>query len=207
VTNSSSTGNRERDKGRCRKRSFAKALSWLGHPGAGLPVIVILLLRRTDAPSLTKSIIPILILAASVLAFVLWQVHRRRWKDVDASLPRERRSLNRFLVVGLGCAGLATTGRSFHPGLSLGFAISCLQVLIAMAASRSLKLSMHAAFDAFCSLLVKPFGPWAVAAGLAITAGVCWSRVALSRHTVPEVLGGAVLGLSGGVLFWFLLGL
>jgi hypothetical protein len=184
------------------KNAAAKTISLIGHPGLVCPITVLFLAKPNGFSFLLKSVLPILFLAALFMAFAVWQVRRRRWRDVDASRPVERKTLNRFLVAGLVAAALATAGRSFPPGLSLGFFISALQIAAAMLASGRLKLSMHGCFDAFASVLLLPFGPGAVAAGLAGTAAVCWSRVALLRHTVPEVLWGAALGIAGGSLFW-----
>jgi membrane-associated phospholipid phosphatase len=53
----------------------------------------------------------------------------------------------------------------------------------------------------------KPFGGTLVGVfigivlGLALAAGVAWSRLALRRHTLPEVLLGLLVGAALGVAF------
>jgi hypothetical protein len=44
---------------------------------------------------------------AIVLGFLVWQTRRGGWSHIDASQPKERRSLNRFLLIGLGVATVA----------------------------------------------------------------------------------------------------
>jgi len=34
---------------------------------------------------------------------------------------------------------------------------------------------------------------------------ICWSRLALGRHTLAEVLGGSFLGAVAGACFWLVL--
>ena len=65
------------------------------------------------------------------------------------------------------------------------------------------KVSVHAAAGAGAvSVMVVTFGPWTLVLA-PVVALVGWSRVALGHHTVPQVVGGVVLGsVVGGLSFW-----
>ncbi|WP_189056787.1 hypothetical protein [Longimycelium tulufanense] len=65
------------------------------------------------------------------------------------------------------------------------------------------KISLHAAVATGASAaLVVAYGPWALAVA-PLAACAAWSRVALGKHTVGQVLAGAVVSVVfGGCLFW-----
>jgi membrane-associated phospholipid phosphatase len=68
-----------------------------------------------------------------------------------------------------------------------GLASSALLVLVAHAARRWLKISLHVAFAVFSAVLLWPrIG--AVAALLILAVAVAWSRLVLGRHTRREVV-------------------
>jgi membrane-associated phospholipid phosphatase len=186
------------------KHTLAHSVSILGHPALVVPLVVTLLSWHSSVVLLWKTVIFMFILAAILVVFSFWQVHRHQWQDIDASRPPERKTLNLVLAVGLCGAGVVTSVRSFPAGLALGLFVSSLQVITAILVSQWLKLSLHSTFDAFCSILLWPFGLGAVFIGLTGTAVVAWSRLVLARHTVSEVLGGTGMGIVGGVLYWLL---
>jgi len=72
-------------------------------------------------------------------------------------------------------------------------------------ASPWFKLSLHASFAAFAVLLLWPLNLWYVALASIAAVAICWSRLALGRHTLAEVLGGSFLGAVAGACFWLVL--
>jgi len=183
----------------------ARVLSVLGHPVVVIPVAVALLTVHRSTASAAVILSVVCGVGGVILAFSVWQVRSRRWRHVDASAPAERRSLNVFLAMVLVVGSAVALYQLNEPPLSLGLFLSGLLILVVMSLSAWGKVSLHAAFAAFAALLVWPLGIGYQASACVATAAICWSRVALLRHTVLEVLGGVLLGGFFGACFWLLM--
>jgi hypothetical protein len=181
----------------------ARALSILGHPVVVVPVAVVTLVFHEHSSSVALIAWVMCGIGAVLLAFSFWQVRRGRWQHIDASAPTERRSLNVFLAVVLFLGAAVAFYRL--PGLSIGLFLSGLLIVAAMLASPWFKLSLHASFAAFAVLLLWPLKLWYVALASVAAVAICWSRLALGRHTLVEVLGGGLLGAVFGACFWLVL--
>ena len=94
------------------------------------------------------------LVAMSALLYGLLQVRAKRWLDVDASVPAERRQVNTFLLVALSGASvtLALLGQPWQ--LVLGLALPAAIIAVALVLSNVLKLSLHAAFAVFAAFLL-----------------------------------------------------
>jgi hypothetical protein len=146
--------------------------------------------------------------AAIVLAigvFAWWAVRKGAWEHVDASRPQERRSLNRL---AFGVLSLAAATAWLSPSMrlsSVGFAAGAALVAVGWLGLPRFKMSLHMSFAAFGAALLWPYGIAAVVAASLLAVGVGWSRLILMRHTVREVLVGAVAGVIAGVAHWIIL--
>jgi hypothetical protein len=180
-------------------------ISLVGHPAIVVPFTVTLLSWQGGVSSVSTLLVPIVALVLVVMVFSMWQVRRRKWDDIDASQPTERKTL--LLALGACLVGAALIVPSFRlpTGLGLGLLIASVQVIVAMISSRWLKISFHSAFNAFCSILLWPLGVGAVLLGLVWTVVVSWSRLTLNRHTIREVVVGGCLGSVSGTMFWLIL--
>jgi hypothetical protein len=70
--------------------------------------------------------------------------------------------------------------------------------LVSWLVNFSLKLSLHALFAGYCTIILFRIGPiWGVIA-LVLAVLVAWSRLFLRRHTRIELAAGIMLGLIGG---------
>lgn len=66
----------------------------------------------------------------------------------------------------------------------------------------ALKASAHACVSAtFGTIAIGLIGWWFVPLGLLVHATVCWSRWAMKKHTVLELVVGSVLGVLAGSVF------
>jgi membrane-associated phospholipid phosphatase len=73
------------------------------------------------------------------------------------------------------------------------------RALSAAVVNRASKISLHMTFVAFCTVVVLHVSPELGACFAALALAVAWSRVALSRHTRLEAIGGLLLGATGGI--------
>src|SRR5437867_3967382 len=185
--------------------AIARSLSILGHPLVVIPVAVVTLVLHERTSSAALIVSTICGIAGFVLAFSFWQVRRGQWQHIDASARDERRSLNLFLAIVLFLAAAVAFYQLPQAGLSLGLLLSGLLIVAVMLVSPWVKLSLHASFAAFAVLLLWPLKLWYVVLASVAAAGICWSRVALARHTLVEVLGGSLLGGLLGACFWLVL--
>jgi membrane-associated phospholipid phosphatase len=141
--------------------------------------------------------------AAPVAALVGIQVLRGRWSDADVSVRQHR-----YLLYPFGIACMLAAAALF---MVLGAPAVATQAVLALALTNLVngainlreKVSAHAATAALCAALLwlmpaATQGTTDIAAGATAAALlVGWSRVALGRHTVLQVLlGWAVGGLA-----------
>jgi len=185
--------------------AIARSLSIIGHPLVVLPAAVAVLVLNDGTSSAALIVSVIFGIGGAVLAYSFWQVHRGHWQHVDASVKAERRSLNIFLALVLFLGAAVAFYQLSQSGLALGLLLSGLSIVVMLSVSRWAKLSQHASFAVFAALLLWPLNLWYFGFASAAAASICWSRVALARHTVAEVLGGALLGGLCGICFWFVL--
>ena len=185
--------------------AIARSLSILGHPFIVVPVAVATLVLHERASSAALIVSAICGIAVAVLAFSFWQVRRGQWQHIDASAQSERRSLNLFLALVLFSGAAVAFYQLPGRGLSLGLLLSGLMIGVVMLVSPWGKLSLHASFATFAALLIWPLELGYAALASVAAAGICWSRVALHRHTIVEALGGSLLGGLFGACFWLVL--
>ncbi|MBE5317129.1 MAG: hypothetical protein H4O13_17180 [Xanthomonadales bacterium] len=172
---------------------LARWISSLWHPLLSITVSVLwAALRSGDLAAGRSSLLGALALLAVVLGFLVWQTRRGGWSHIDASQPKERRSLNRFLLIGLAVGSVAA-GLSGAPELAsaLGVVAACLAVVLVSA--RWLKISHHCLFAVLPLAWLWP-SALATAVFTAMALLVAASRLRLRRHTRAEVACGLVLG-------------
>lgn len=187
----------------------AKKLAWwvsvLAHPFILIPALVALVTARTLPPRQAATVVA-LVVAGAILP-MLWIIVRRvragAWSDHDVSIREQR---TRLYPVAIAIAG-ATVLLVFFlapPGPVLRGTVAVLGLIVAASLiNLVLKISLHTAFAVFTAVALLPDPLLCTATGV-IALAVAWSRLVLRRHTVPEVLGGALLGLIVGValLVW-----
>ncbi len=178
----------------------ARLLSIAGHPALVVPLASMALTSSHGASARELGYVAACAwgVAVAVMAFSWGQVRRGRWAHVDASVRGERRSLNRVLLLLFVAAAIVAAFLLGDRRPAMVFALSAGIVAFAMLLAGRLKTSLHVAFAAFAAALGWPAAAW-VACGLAGTAAIAWSRLALGRHTRAEVIVGAVVGAMAGL--------
>jgi hypothetical protein len=186
--------------------AFARWVSIFGHPFAMVVIMVTGASLHSRTPAAAARILPIVILVAVVPVAVLMvrQVRRGSWKNADASHREERPLLFAICILGvvslLACLWL-TQPQSFVIRGAVG---SLGMLVISAIATRWLKVSLHMAFAALGATTLVLLGSaigWILLAGLPVLA---WSRLALSRHSLTEVMTGALIGFSAAVMIYTL---
>lgn len=185
---------------------LAHALSIAGHPVLLMPLAAGLAAASSgQSPDLARTVfLATGAVVAAVVAFSAVQVARGAWADSDASIPEERSQLNVFLLALLAAATGWAVWSGQPPALTAGLGLAAAILATALAASRWLKLSLHVAFAVFAAALFWPDARL-VLAGLALAGLIAWARLHLGRHTIADVILGALTGASAGAGLQFFL--
>lgn len=139
---------------------------------------------------------------------VAYKVLRGQWTDFDVSVRRQR-----YLLYPVGIALLLALAFVYRavgaPPITVQAAVAATVTSALNAAINFVyKVSAHAASAATCAALLLYALPTVGAVAVLATLAVGWSRVALGRHTVGQVLLGYVVGaLSVAVVLAFREGL
>lgn len=185
---------------------LARGLSVAGHPALLMPLGVGVSSRGVGA---SEAVAQAALLAAIVVAFLvcaysLWRARSGAWQHVDASVPAERLELNRALMGLLLAAGAAVAVSGGPRAVTAGLWACGALVLLALFSRRWLKLSLHMGFATFALCLVWPVPVWRETVEVLVP-GLAWSRWYLRRHTLTEIVLGALAGLAVGGLLWAVL--
>ena len=172
---------------------LARWTSILLHPFAVFAALSLLVAWRMDPASLSRTAIGIAAAVAIVWVFVLQRRKSGRWGTVDASDRRERPALYALVLVVAAGYWLWLGGRASTTGQGVLAVIAML--CVAGIANRWIKLSLHMASLAFAAVSLLGVWPLAGIVALALLPLLAWSRLAMARHTLPEVIGGTGLGL------------
>ena len=178
---------------------FARWISILAHPLVMVALLVAVPAMRRSSAEAIRSLLVVVIAAVVPIAFLMfYQVRRGRRSNVDASNPSERPILFTFAVAGL-VAGLgwllANDPQSF---LVRGMLVSTVFLLVAALLTRWVKPSLHVAFVALAATTLSLLGSAVGYLLVAVVPVVFWSRIALARHRIRELVVGLVLGVLAG---------
>jgi hypothetical protein len=179
-------------------RRLAAVVSWIGHPLAfiTISVAIVLAVQSQNALSLLLTIFLAVIAPMGVLLFL--GVRSGRWSDADVSVREERK---RFYPIAIPLSAAGTLGMwlANAPRYILRGGIVMLALLIVAAViNLRFKLSLHTMFAAYCTMILFRVNAFCGIFALTLAALVFWSRLFLTRHTLPETIVGAALGSLGG---------
>jgi len=136
--------------------------------------------------------------------FIVFNVKRGKYSNYDVSNQKQRPSLYLFsLVVILFILGGLLINH--EPQFIIGGCIAAFSLLLAsFMVNMKIKCSLHTSFAVFIAIAFLRLNIyWSL--GLFIFSILMgWSRLELHRHTNQEVVIGAILGSTIGVLFYLL---
>lgn len=172
------------------------------HPFVLIPVLVAVV-TASSLPPREAAVVVALVVAGSILP-MLWIIVRRvrsgAWTDHDVSVREQRTgmypaamAISAGTVVLLYASGVS---QSVLRGTVAVFGLIAVSALV----NQWLKVSLHTGFAAFTAMaLFSGSRPMGIAAAV-VALAVAWSRLELRRHTLPEVVGGALLGIGAALL-------
>jgi hypothetical protein len=132
--------------------------------------------------------------------FIAYGIRRGRWEDRNVGDRGPRLVVLAFIIasVATGLILLAVLGA---PAVLTGYLTFMLASVAALAAITLVwKISIHCAVAAgSVTILAFVYGPL-VLGGYLLVGLLGWSRVTVRDHTVPQVVGGSVLGAAAAFL-------
>jgi hypothetical protein len=178
----------------------ARVLSIALHPFAVFAALAPVAAWRLDPASLPRTLLGMSAAIAVVWIFVLQRRRAGHWQTVDASHRRERPALY-LLALAVAVAYWGWMGGRAS-GSSAGVLAAVAMLCMAALANRWIKLSLHMASLAYAAMVLSLLWPGASVVAFAALPALGWARLRMARHTLPEVVGGAALGLAAGICLW-----
>ena len=171
------------------------------HPFAMIALLVAVPAMRQSSGHAVQPVLLVAVIVIPIAVLMFRQVRRGRWSNVDASNPSERPVLFVVALAGLVAALGWLRLKDPHSFLVHGMLVNATLLLLAALLTCWVKLSLHVAFTAPTATTLSLLGSSLGYALIAMVPLVFWSRIALARHRVHELVVGLVLGvLNGGAL-------
>jgi hypothetical protein len=180
----------------------ARFISIVAHPFVLLTLLVFLPRFQNDAGGAFRTTLIFVGIVLAPMAVLVWRaVASGRWATVDASDRADRPLLYAASVVVLiaAIAGFYFIDRSSP--LIRGSLVGAAMLMLAALLNHRIKISLHLTFACFCGVLLARVRMSYGLPVLLLIPPLIWSRVVLSRHVLPETVGGLMLGLTGAVVF------
>ncbi|SCF70204.1 hypothetical protein [Streptomyces sp. Cmuel-A718b] len=135
--------------------------------------------------------------------YIEWERGRGTWGDRHV-VDRTKRAPIFFVILGsIGAGSVVMVLGNAPTGILVAMLALWVMTIGLLAVNTVWKISVDSAVaSAAVSLLAVVHSPWWTAA-YALTAAVCWSRVALGYHSVAQTLAGAGLGAATTVAYAF----
>ena len=184
---------------------IARGFSIFGHPMIMLPASALLVSLELGSVGRMLGVIgTAMIVSAGLGAWAKRKVAEGQWSHVDASDPAERLQWNRVVLASF--IAVAALFAAFDSVIAVGALALAFIILCAMLLAPWLKLSQHTAFTILSAWVAGAVDPVIGGVFAILALGVMWSRLALDRHTLLDVVVGAVCGSVTGAGLWVLAG-
>jgi len=157
-------------------------------------------MRKSSGDAVKSVVLVAIAVVVPMTVLMLRQVRHGRWSNIDASNRSERPVLFAVAIAGLVAALGWLRFNDPHSFLVHGMLVTVAFVLLAAVLTRWIKLSLHVAFTALTATTLSLLGSWVGYALSAMVPLVFWSRIALARHSVHELVVGLVLGVLTGIV-------
>ena len=183
-------------------KELARWVSIVAHPFVMVALLVAVPAMRNASGNPVQSVLLVIIaVVVPMLVLMFRQVRRGRWSDADASKRSDRPVL--FMVALAGLIAALGWLRLNDPESFLvrGFLVVAAFLLVSALLTRwAVKLSLHVAFAALTTTTLCLLGSTVGYVLIAVVPVVAWSRLALARHRVHELLVGLILGVMTGIV-------
>ena len=187
------------------KQKIARIISIVGHPLLTIPLYVLFVMVGFEDIK-RAALNSFLIIGCIFIPLALWLFVKSRNgtnTNFDVSDRKQRKSVFVFIIPILCVVTyiLYKTGQSSHLWQSMFFAL--LLVVILQLVNFNIKSSMHVALNIYLAFLVMTVNYKIGIVILLLTGLIGWSRIVLGRHSIKEVMFGAVIGFTVSIFMFY----
>jgi len=187
------------------KQKIARIISIVGHPLLTIPLYVLFVMVGYEDIK-RAALNSFLIIGCIFIPLALWLFVKSRngtYTNFDVSDRKQRKSVFVFIIPILCVVTyiLYKTGQSSHLWQSMFFAL--LLVVILQLVNFNIKSSMHVALNIYLAFLVMTVNYKIGIVILLLTGLIGWSRIVLGRHSIKEVVFGAVIGFTVSIFMFY----
>ena len=187
------------------KQAIAKWISICGHPLLTLPLFVTITMFATEDIG-KASLVIFLIVGCIFVPLVAWLYIKSKngtTTNFDVSDRKQRKSLFVFIlpVLMLVTIILYRTGQSKTVCLSVFFGLVI--TFVSQLVNLRIKSSLHVSMTIYLAFLIMPMNYLMGIVVLLLSGLIGWSRIVLGRHTLKEVLWGGGIGLTIGLIMFY----
>ncbi|GFH34770.1 hypothetical protein [Streptomyces pacificus] len=135
--------------------------------------------------------------------YIEWERKRGTWGDRHVVDRTKRAPIFLVILASIGCGSLVMVLGRAPSGILVAMLALWAMTVVLLTVNTVWKISVDSAVaSAVPTLLAVVHSPWWLLA-YALTMAVCWSRVALTYHTVAQTAAGASLGAATATAFLF----
>jgi len=187
------------------KQAIAKWISMCGHPLLTIPLFVTITMFATEDIG-KASLVIFLIVGCIFVPLVAWLYIKSKngtTTNFDVSDRKQRKSLFVFILPVLMVVTiiLYRTGQSKTVCLSVFFGLVI--TFVSQLVNLRIKSSLHVSMTIYLAFLIMPLNYIAGIVVLLLSGLIGWSRIVLGRHTLKEVLWGGGIGLTIGLIMFY----
>jgi hypothetical protein len=174
-----------------RSTALARLVSIAAHPFVLSPLTAALASRslRWTAIVAASTLLPI-------SAVILWNIRRGVWSDFDVSRRDQRSGLYWIALPLFAAAAFLIPAPAWFTRSMLALLAA---LVVALAADRLLKTSLHLLFATFCAVVLWQAWPGSVLLMIPLLVVLAWARWHLEHHTPLEIAAGTLLGFAAGL--------
>lgn len=182
------------------KATIARLISIAAHPFIMIVLLVLVLSWAMDPAGALRITGFVVAVGLIPTGWLLWRhLHRQRNPAGHGSTSSTRPVLYLTILAVLLLSSIYFHFVEHSAFLVRGALVTAIMVAVAAVLNRWLKLSLHLTFAVYGGLIIARVNPVLGLTILLLVPLLAWSRLVLLRHTVAEVIGGAVLGFGSAL--------
>lgn len=183
------------------KKRIAKYISIIGHPFLTFSIFILVVMFTFE--EFHKALfISILIIGCIIIPNVIRnyiKTKRAEYTNFDVSVRTHRNSMYLFSIILSLIITIVMFISNQSKDLYLGVLFATILIIISYIVNFSIKCSAHVSLTIYLSFIIISMNLIIGITGLVFACLIGWSRLELGRHTIKEVITGAIIGMITGV--------
>ena len=182
-------------------KKFAAIISVIGHPLLTLSIFTIIVsFAYEDYQSAIGHSSFVLVGIFIPLTLKMYLGFKSgAYSNFDVSNKTQRQSWYIFAIIILLLVVIVLFVTRQPRQLQFSVLFSLILLVVSKIVNYRIKSSLHVSFNVFLSFLIIPMSIPAGLCFLAFTMLVAWARLTQKRHTMKEIIAGAMIGLVVGI--------